>query len=56
MGVLRTSLTGLGAIREGRGKVKFKVVQLKRVCRRLQPPGPPLTAGGWGLQLLLCAC
>lgn len=27
MGVLRTSPSGLGAIREGRGEVKVKVVQ-----------------------------
>ena len=45
MGVFKTSPIGLGAIRKGRGKkVKVKVVQEKRMCRGLQPPGSPLTA------------
>lgn len=56
MDVFRTSPTGLGAIRRGGGKkVKVKAVQEKRRSRGLQPPGSPLTAGGWALQLLLCA-
>ena len=48
MGVLRISPTGLGAIRKGRGKkVKVKSVQEKRMHRRLQPPGSPLTSARW---------